>query len=179
MTVVTTKTEKTETTTISSLLERKIQETAVGLADYYTKRFLSIGNKDNAVTIVNYIAAMKVEINPSDHYRRDLIELLARFSKFNNDKNFKDITRSDIISFLDTYRKTETADPLHKWIGTYNLFTTHVIRFFRWLYHPEIEPKKRPKPPVVENIYKLKRKEISIYKPSDIWTQKDDLLFLK
>ena len=179
MTVVTTKT-KTETTTISSpLLERKIQETAAGLADYYTKRFLSIGNKDNAVTIVNYIAAMKVEINPSDHYRRDLIELLARFSKFNNDKNFKDITRSDIITFLDTYRKTETADPLHKWIGTYNLFTTHIIRFFRWFYYPEIEPKKRPKPPVVENIYKLKRKEISIYKPSDIWTQKDDLLFLK
>ena len=117
MTVVT---RKTETTPISSLLERKIQETAAGLADYYTKRFLSIGNKDNAVTIVNYIAA-KVQINPSDHYRRDLIELLARFSKFNNDKNFKDITRSDIITFLDTYRKTETADPLHKWIGTYNL----------------------------------------------------------
>ena len=141
MTVVTTKTEKT--TTISSpLLERKIQETAAGLADYYTKRLLSIGNKDNAVTIVNYIAAMKVEINPSDHYRRDLIELLTRFSKFNNDRNFKDITHSDIIAFLDTYRKTETADPLHKWIGTYNLFTTHIIRFFRWLYHPEIEPKK-------------------------------------
>ena len=114
MTVVTTKTKtETTTTTISSpLLERKIQETAAGLAEYYTKRFLSIGNKDNAVTIVNYIAAMKVEINPSDHYRRDLIELLTRFSKFNNDRNFKDITRSDIISFLDTYRKTETADPL-------------------------------------------------------------------
>src|SRR5687768_15487690 len=104
MTVVTTNAKtKTETTTTSSspLLERKIQETDAGLADYYTKRFLSIGNKDNAVTIVNYIAAMKVEINPSDHYRRDLIELLARFSKFNNDKNFKDITCSDIISFLD------------------------------------------------------------------------------
>ncbi len=72
MTVVTT---ETETAISSPLLERKIQETAVGLADYYTKRFLSIGNKDNASVIVNYIAAMKVEINPSDHYRRDLIEL--------------------------------------------------------------------------------------------------------
>jgi hypothetical protein len=45
MTVVTT---KTETTTISSpLLERKIQETAAGLADYYTKRFLSIGSSND------------------------------------------------------------------------------------------------------------------------------------
>ena len=58
MTVVTTKTETT--TTISSpLLERKIQETAAGLADYYTKRLLSISNEDNAATIVNYIAAIK------------------------------------------------------------------------------------------------------------------------
>src|SRR5918994_5857054 len=176
MTVVTT---ETETAISSPLLERKIQETADGLIYCYTKRLLSISNEDNTATIVNYIAAMKIEINLSDHYRKDLIELLTRFSKFNNDKNFKDITHSDIIAFLDTYRKTETADPLHKWIGTYNIFTTHIIRFFRWLYYPEIEPKRRPKPPVVENIYKLKRKEISIYKPSDIWTQKDDLLFLK
>jgi integrase len=32
---------------------------------------------------------------------------------------------------------------------------------------------------VVENIAQLKRKEKSIYKPSDLWTQQDDLLFLK
>jgi hypothetical protein len=32
---------------------------------------------------------------------------------------------------------------------------------------------------VTENISKLKRKETSTYKPSDLWTQQDDLLFLK
>jgi integrase len=32
---------------------------------------------------------------------------------------------------------------------------------------------------VTENIHRLKRKEISIYKPSDMWTAQDDLLFLK
>jgi site-specific recombinase XerD len=69
---------------------------------------LSIGNRDNAATIVNYIAAMKIEINLSDHYRKDLIELLTRL-RFNNEKNFKDITRYDIIAFLDTYRKTEAS----------------------------------------------------------------------
>ena len=41
------------------------------------------------------------------------------------------------------------------------------------------EPDKRSKPVVIENIPKLKRKEKSIYKPSDLWTQQDDLLFLK
>ena len=53
------------------------------------------------------------------------------------------------------------------------------MRFFKWLYSPDIEPDKRPKPAVIENIPQLKRKEKSIYKPSDLWTQQDDLLFLK
>ena len=55
----------------------------------------------------------------------------------------------------------------------------HLLRFFKWLYYPDVEPDKRPKPSVIENITKLRRKETSIYKPSDLWTQQDDLLFLK
>ena len=72
-----------------------------------------------------------------------------------------------------------SADPLHKWIGTYNIYRMHLLRFFKWLYFPDIEPNKRSKPPFLENIPKIKRKEKSIYKPSDLWTQQDDLLFLK
>jgi hypothetical protein len=51
--------------------------------------------------------------------------------------------------------------------------------FFKWLYYSDIQPAKRPKPSVVENIPQLKRKEQSIYKPTDLWTQEDDLLFLR
>ena len=51
--------------------------------------------------------------------------------------------------------------------------------FFKWLHYPDLEPAKRPKPSVVENIPTLKRKEQSIYKPSHIWTTEDDALFLK
>ena len=54
-----------------------------------------------------------------------------------------------------------------------------INRFFKWLYSPNLEPKQRSKPQIVKNIPNLKRKEISIYKPSDLWTLEDDLLFLK
>ena len=101
------------------------------------------------------------------------------FSKYNDNKLFKDLTRINILGFLDSFRKTETQDPMHKWIGTYNLFRIHIFRFFKWLYYPDIEPIRRSKPSVIENIAQLKRKEKSIYKPSDLWTQQDDLLFLK
>ena len=105
--------------------------------------------------------------------------MLCRFSKYNDDKTFKDLTRTNILGFLDSFRKTEDQDPLHKWIGTYNIYRMHLLRFFKWLYYPDIEPDKRPKPSVIENIPKLRRKETSVYKPSDLWTQQDDLLFLK
>jgi integrase len=166
------------TANISPLLDRNIEETAAGLTASYSKQLRSI-SEDNTATIVKYIATMKNEVNLSDNYRKDLIEVLVRFSKYNDNRPFKDLTRANIIAFLDTYRKTETQDPMHKWIGTYNIYRIYLLRFFKWLYYPDIEPSKRPKPSVIENIAQLKRKEKSIYKPSDLWTQQDDLLFLK
>lgn len=124
------------------------------------------------------MTAIRFEINPSDHYRKSIIETLSVFAKFTDNKSFKDITKGDILSFLESFRKTDTIDPLHKWIGTYNVFRMHLLRFFKWFYSPELEPTKRTKPSLLENIPKLKRKEKSIYKPSDLWTQQDDLLFL-
>lgn len=53
------------------------------------------------------------------------------------------------------------------------------VAIFKWLYYPDVEPDKRSKPSVIENISRLRRKETSIYKPSDLWTRQDDLLFLK
>jgi integrase/recombinase XerD len=137
--------------------------------------------KENALTICDHIFSLRSEINASDHYRKDMIKLLCSLSTFfnNNAKSFKEITREDLLSFLDSRRKPENIDPLHKWIGTYNTYRIHLMRFFKWLYYPNVEQKKRPKPAVVENIPQLKRKEKSIYKPTDLWTAEDDSLFLK
>jgi integrase/recombinase XerD len=162
----------------SALLERKIDETAAGLQPSFCKLLHSI-DETSAAIIVEYVAALKTEVNSKDSYRRDVIALLCRLCKYHDSRPFKDLTRTDVLEFLNSFRKTETQDPLHKWISTYNIFRMHLQRFFKWLYSPNIEPKKRQKPPVVENIPDLPRKEKSIYKPSDLWTQQDDLLFLK
>jgi len=129
---------------------------------------------------MHYIFSLKSEVNPADHYRKDVIILLCKlYAFFNNSISFSEITREDLLSFLDSYRKPEDVDPLHKWVGTYNIYRIHLMRFFKWLYFPNIEQKKRPKPSVIENIPQLKRKEKSIYKPTDLWSAEDDSLFLK
>ena len=167
------------------ITERKIQNATEGLP-YET--FNSLHNrllptsKENALTICDYISTLKTEINPSDGYRKNNILLLCTFSlsfKSAKPKLFKDVTREDILSFLDRLRKTESVDPMHKWVGTYNSYRMQLMRFFKWLHFPNIEQKKRPKPSVIENIPQLKRKEKSIYKPTDLWTPEDDSLFLK
>ena len=162
----------------NEILDRKIEETTAGLRPSYAK-VLRIIPEENATIIIDYISAARIEVNLSDHYRRDMIQALSIFSRHTGNKHFRQMTRTDITSFLESFRKTDTVDPLHKWIGTYNIFRIHLMRFFKWLYSPDIEPSKRPKPPMLQNIPKLRRKEKSVYKPSDLWTHQDDLLFLK
>jgi integrase len=129
---------------------------------------------------------MQTEVSPSERYRLDTINKLKRLAEFhggaglgNNNKSYRDMTRQHVIDFLDSFRKPESVDPLHKWVGSYNLINAILLRFFRWLYYPDISPsKKRPIPGVMANIPKIRRKETSIYKPTEMWTE-DDVLFYK
>ncbi len=43
--------------------------------------------------------------------------------------------RKDVVTFLDSFRKSESIDPMHSWIGTCNIFRIHIIGF-KWLYQP-------------------------------------------
>src|SRR5437867_3764316 len=88
------------------------------------------------------------------------------------------MTKDDNLLFLNSLRKSEDKDPLHGWVSTYNTYLIILGRFFKWLYHPNLSRRERLKP-LCMDLASLKRKEQSIYKPSDMWTQEDDLLFLK
>ncbi len=111
------------------------------------------------------------------------IKILSLFNQFLSYKDFEKITKNDITDFLNSSRKTESDDPTHKWIGTYN--TRHMVlsKFFRWFYNQyqnnELDQKKWTTPPCSHGIKHLSRKEKSTYKPSDIWTDEDHVLFLK
>jgi integrase/recombinase XerD len=174
------------------LLERKITLATEG---FTTTKFCELVfrdrnklSKENVLTICEYIIAMKREINPRLSHKRNTIQFLSELSKaVGVAKEFIDMTREDVLCYLDKCRNPENEDPLHKWIGSYNTKRMTIFRFFKWLYYADIEdPKRRnelskseKKPDCMMGISKLKRKEVSCYKPSDLWSQEDDLLFLK
>ncbi|MFL6482800.1 MAG: hypothetical protein ACJ70R_07725 [Nitrososphaera sp.] len=116
-------------------------------------------SRENCTIIINYILAMQTEVNPSERYSIDTTFKLKQLAQLHNPKSFRDMTRQDIVDFLDRLRKPEQGDPLHKWIGSYEVNHIVLLRFFKWLHYPDVVPhNKRPKPAVVENIPKIKRK---------------------
>lgn len=161
------------------LFEQKLELATEGLEPHFLEHLKTKISPDNALTISKYILSMRVETSLSNNYRRTIISSLKLLSQHLSNKPFSDITRDDVISFLDSLRKNDSEDVMHKWIGSYNLRLTSFTRFFKWLYYQNMKPSKRPRPHVIKNIPPLKRKEQSIYKPSDLWTSEDDLLFLK
>ena len=93
------------------------------------------------------------------------------------------MTKNGIMNYLNSLKKTESDDPNHKWIGTYNTRQMVINKFFRWLYNQyqnnEFDQKEWITPACMQGVKQLSRKEASPYKPSDLWTNEDHAFFLK
>lgn len=83
---------------------------------------------ENQRILDDYIEARKIENNISKSFQRLIIRTVNYLTKYTN-KNLKDITRDDIVSFLNSVRKSEAEDPSHRWIGTYNTYLIILITF--------------------------------------------------
>ena len=166
-------------------LNRKIDLVTEGLEPYYKKMLNERLSNNNDNTICDYIISSKRENNIGTHNIKLKIQTLVNFSEFIGtskvlSKQSTDITKDDVQMFLERYRKDEKDDPLHKWIGTYNLKLMILSQFFKWLDDPDnTDRKSRKAPSTIAGIRRYRRKEESIYTPDDLWTEEDDLLFLK
>jgi site-specific recombinase XerD len=153
------------------VLERKIILATEGFTNTFCEQVLRDRNrlsKENTLTVAEYIIAMKREINPRLSYVRNTIHFLSEIARSAGQKSFRDMTKEDILHYLDLNRKSENVDPLHKWIGSYNTKRITIIRFFKWLYYPnignpnlrnEISTKER-KPDCIMDVPQLKIKGI-------------------
>ncbi len=142
----------------------------IGLVDMINK---------SCCKIIHFQSSTKDSDELPVNYRSATLSELIEFRK----ASLLKITRDDNLIHLDSLRKHESIDPLNMWIGSYNLKRECLARFFKWLYNHDVTSKDTLVPLVVplvmKNIPRLKRKEQSIYKPTDLWTKEEDFLFLK
>lgn len=163
----------------TALIDQELEHATAGLEPYFLEHLKTKVCYKNSLIIVQYINSMRIETNLSDNHRRGVITSLKLLSEYLNNKNFINMTKADVLSYLDSLRKPDEVDTLHKWISTYNQRLVIFIRFFKWLYYSNSEPSKRQKPQVINNIPTIKRKEKSSYHPSDLWTDDDHAIFLR
>ena len=110
--------------------DRKLDTIIAGSNAFVKEHLLTRITKENCLTIVNYILAMQTEISPAQSYRIETILNLKYVAEFHSPKSFRDITRQDLVDYLDRFRKPESVDPMHKWVGTYELARIVLMRFF-------------------------------------------------
>ena len=87
-----------------ALLDRKI---TIATEGFTTDRFCELVLRDrkrlsdeNALTICEYVIAMKREINPRLSYKRSIIQILSGLSKaIGIQKKFVDMTKDDILYY--------------------------------------------------------------------------------
>jgi hypothetical protein len=118
----------TTTTTIEPNFDRKLEIVTTGLPKEHSNLLEKVPRED-ALTAIDYMISLNAEVNPSVNYRKGIIKCLTDFIVFchrsvqSKDRNsLKQYDRKDVLAFLDSFRKSEAADPLHRWIGTYNLY---------------------------------------------------------
>ena len=81
--------------------ERKLDEITEGAEPFVKKHLLERITTVNCRTIIAYILAMMTEVNPKPGYRKEIILKLKLLAEFHHPKSFQEMTRDDIINFLE------------------------------------------------------------------------------
>jgi integrase len=161
-----------------SIHDKKFYQVTSDLKRYRISQLKGLGEINSSLVTEHLYSRMR-EGNLKPATRASTIDRLCRLSLFHKNKSFSEMTTEDIFSYLDTLRRTEAEDPMHKWIGTYNLSTVKITSFFKWLYEPDIHSKNRDIPSFLSNLKCMKRKEKTTCCAKDLWTHQEDHLFLK
>ena len=105
-----TTTEITKKTTTAVDNNNKLNIVTSGLQDYYVSLLKKQSNK-NILTIVDYLSALNTEVNSSLAYKSNQIKALCYLSIFCKQKPFIQMSRDDILKYLDSIRRPEESDP--------------------------------------------------------------------
>ena len=166
------------------LLLRKINAITKSCTKLYFNQILNKlakENPENANIICDYIIAEETELNIKNSTKESRIKVITWLSEFfDNQKSLNQMTKQDILLYMNSLRRPTSEDPNQRWVGTYNNRQIIFNKFFRWLYNQdEPDHKKRETPICMKGIKQLPKKQKTPYSPSDLWDQRDHAIFLK
>lgn len=114
---------------------------------------------------------LEYENDNSERNWINYFKVLSLFADHIGNKAFRNITRDDVLSFLDKRKKSVDVDPEKKWIVTWNGYLSRLLGFYRWMYNNNNEQDRENwvTPEIFSSIKRKKNKRISSYNPTDVW----------
>jgi integrase len=161
------------------IADRKILVAIEDMPNHVKYQFLTEFSEENRMLLTDFLNDFLTRENIATNTKMVYIRNLLYLSRYLNHKAFKEIIRDDVMAYLPTLRRPLSADVSQKWIATHNNRLAIYQKFFKWLSYPDLAAKERPTPEVVRDLPQLHRKERTPVKAQDLWTEKEDALFLK
>lgn len=93
-----------------SVFDKKIELAVEGLNPSFESLLRERTAKENALFIAEYNIASVRETNSSLSTRKNNILTLVGLSKFLSQKDFREMTREDILQYLNNHRKLDVSD---------------------------------------------------------------------
>jgi hypothetical protein len=112
-------------TTLDSHFDGKLEVVTAGLAREFCSLLQNKLTREDASIIMDYMISLNAEVNPSVNYRNGIIRCLAKFCHFKQSfcpkerANIKQLDRKNVLSFLDSLRKSEIVETDPPIITTY------------------------------------------------------------
>lgn len=160
------------------VVHRIIEQTTLGMENYI-KKTISKMSEPNKEIIAGFLQELTHKQNAAPKTKLTYILSLHHLLKDVGGKSLREVTAQDVELYLQSHQKPKYLDPKQKWISTHNLRAVIFIKFFKWLYYPDIEPKKRAKPGVVANITTFTKEQLTNVEGKDLWLPEEDRVFLK
>ena len=116
----------------------------------------------NANILYDFLTTEQTHTNVKPSTRLSYIKVICLFNRYLSYKDFK-ITKNDILGYLNSLKRSESDDPTHKWINTYNTRQAIFSKFFRWLYNQEESDHKKKKNTCLYEWYKATCEKRNIF----------------
>jgi hypothetical protein len=157
---------------------QRITEATSGLNNHYFTMVAERMSASNADLLSQFIIQNRQNSIIANNTIEMYIDGIVYLENYHKHKDLDKMDRNDIMIFLDSYRKPETIDPLHKWINTYNIRHMVILKFFRWLYSSKSGGSEimiiteKIVPPIMNGIKRLKKEKKRAHIKPEIYGHK-------
>lgn len=156
--------------TVNPVLQRRLEQTTSGLVGS-TKKMIASQIEENKQILCDFLHEITYKENLSDGSKDAYIKALCYLLRdVGTAKSLKKLAAQDVELYLQSHQKPKYQDPKQRWISTHNMRAVTSIKFFRWLYYPDLPAKNRPKPDIIKNVVAYQKPEATNVEAKDLWT---------